>query len=62
MSSRGPSEQLDHDCGALIRVVENLDALGRDVDGRTLAGLNVGQASGQVIRIDVREPDHARRS
>jgi hypothetical protein len=44
ISSRSPSEQLDHDCGALIRVVENLDALGRDVDGRTLVVTGVEAA------------------
>jgi hypothetical protein len=55
----GRFEDLDHDRGALVRVVEDLDALGRDVRGRPLACLNVAQASGQVIRIDVREPDHA---
>ena len=55
----GRLEELDNDRCALVRVVEDLDTLRRDIYGRALAGLNVVQASGQVIRIDVREPDHA---
>jgi hypothetical protein len=50
-------EVLDHDCGALVSVMENLDSLGGNVHGRSLPGL--GQALGHVIGIDVREPDYA---
>src|SRR3954447_22747957 len=55
----GRLDELDYDRGALVRVVENLDALGRDVHGWSPAGLNLVQTPRQVIRIDVGEPDHA---
>src|SRR5919106_2362708 len=48
----GGLEELDRDRGALVRVVENLDSLGGNVDGRSLAGLGLGQSLGEVIGID----------
>jgi hypothetical protein len=55
----GGLEELDHHRGALVRVVEDLDPDGGDVHGRG-AVLDPGQVPGEVIGVDVREPDDAR--
>ena len=54
----GRLEELDHDRRALVRVVQDLNALGRNIDRRTLTALNLGNAPGQVVGVDVRKPDH----
>src|ERR1051325_1701871 len=55
----GRVEELYHDRRSLVRVVENLDSLGGNVHGRSLARLSLGQARGEMIGIDVGESDYA---
>ncbi len=55
----GRLEELHHDRGALVLVVKDLDSFGGNVNRRSLAGLGLIQAPGQVIGIDVGESDDA---